>query len=349
MEVFFRASRIKENEGTSVAVTIQDIADRLHLANSTVSRALNNKGQDFISENTRQRVLAAAREMGYRPNTAARALVSKRTGMIALWTPRPYAPHYARLVYQVTQAMNAFGLEVLAKEVGIKDETENPTSTHFFSLPVDGIIACDADRYMQAYRTAYPQYDTPVVGMGSYYTTDNDYVGVDNIPAAYQAVRHLVEIGCTRIAHVLTQATNHAGEWRRDAYLAVMEEVGRPVELLICPDFSRPAARSAMTAYTAEHGCPDGIFCHNDEIAIGVYRALCDLGYRIPDDVALIGCDGIVDAEYLEVPISTIVQPVDGMSRLACQFLHQRLADPSAPLQQCVLPSSLDIRNSSQR
>ncbi|HEX2949402.1 MAG TPA: LacI family DNA-binding transcriptional regulator [Armatimonadota bacterium] len=332
-----------------MAVTIQDIADRLHLANSTVSRALNNKGQDFISEKTRQRVLTTAREMGYHPNTAARALVSKRTGMVALWTPRPYAPHYARLVYQVTRAMNVHGLEVLTKEVGLKDETDDLISTNFFSLHVDGILACDADRYLNDYLAEYPQNDTPVVGMGSYYSTNHDYVGVDNTPAAYQAVSHLAKIGCKRIAHLLTRATDHTGEWRRDAYLAMMKEMGRDAELIVCSECSRSAAYKAVMDYIAGYGCPDGLFCHNDEMAIGVYRALRKLGYHIPDDVAIIGCDGIDDTEYLEIPISTIIQPVNELCEKACQFLYHRIANPDTPLQRCLLSSSFVIRDSSQR
>ncbi|HEY3378678.1 MAG TPA: LacI family DNA-binding transcriptional regulator [Armatimonadota bacterium] len=332
-----------------MAVTIQDIADRLHLSNSTVSRVLNNKGKDFISEATRQRVLTMAGEMGYRPNLAARALVCGRTDLCALWLPRPYSAYYAQLVYLVTTALNAAGLDVLTKEVQLQDEAPQPHSSRFLTLPVDGILACDADRDVQRYLAQFPHHNTPMVSMGSYCSSQCDYVAIDNSAVAGQAVQHLADVGCRRIAHVLPHISHHAGEWRRDAYLQFMEHTGRAPELVLCPETSRKSARDTMRGYIAAHGCPDGIFCHNDDLAIGVYRALCELGYRVPDDVALIGCDGIADIEYLEIQLSTIASPVQEMCQLACQLLLQRLQHPDLPLQQHLLTSHLVIRQSSQR
>jgi len=330
-------------------VTIQDIADKLKLSNSTVSRVLNNKGHEFISDATRQRVLTAVREMGYRPNPAARALVQKRTDTIALWIPRPHASYYAQLVYQVTTAMNNSGLDVITKEVGLKDDVEIGHIERFFRFPVDGILACDADSSVARYQQTFPDTETPIVGMGCYYLPSHDYVAIDNSATAREAVLHLRDVGCRRIAHLLAFSSNHVGEWRRDAYQQVMDEQRIPCELIVCSEMSRLSARTSLTAYLHTHGCPDGLFCHNDDMAIGAYRALCDLGYHVPRDVALIGCDGIIEIEYLETPLSTIVQPTEEMCRLACLYLKQRIDNATLPPQQCTLASHLALRASTRR
>jgi LacI family transcriptional regulator len=87
----------------------------------------------------------------------------------------------------------------------------------------------------------------------------------------------------------------------------------------------RPITRDLIKDYIREHGRPDAIFCHSDDVALGIYRGLCDLKLRVPEDVALVGCDGIQDTEYLECPLTTLVQPVAAMCEAAWQFLVARM------------------------
>ena len=98
-----------------------------------------------------------------------------------------------------------------------------------------------------------------------------------------------------------------------------------------------------------QHPDVDAIFCHNDEIAFGAHRALSELGRKIGPDVAIVGCDGVEETDYLSPPISTIVQPIDEMCALAWQFLQNRIMQPSIPLQQRVLTPRFLVRTSSQR
>jgi LacI family transcriptional regulator len=101
--------------------------------------------------------------------------------------------------------------------------------------------------------------------------------------------------------------------------------------------------------YIREHGRPDAIFCHSDDVAIGIYRGLCDLKLRVPDDIALVGCDGIQDTEYLECPLTTLVQPVASMCAAGWQFLVERIEESDTKPQKVVLKPSLVIRDSSHR
>jgi len=111
----------------------------------------------------------------------------------------------------------------------------------------------------------------------------------------------------------------------------------------------RAEVRRTIGSYIERFGCPNGIFCYNDDMALGAYRGLCDLGLRVPEQVALVGCDGIEDTQYLETPLSTIVQPVEEMCALAWQFLQKRMQEPDYICQQGIITAKLEIRASSDR
>jgi LacI family transcriptional regulator len=126
-----------------------------------------------------------------------------------------------------------------------------------------------------------------------------------------------------------------------------MKEAGFPCDYLDCPSGYRSDARQAIKEYVGRCGCPDAVFCSNDDLAIGAYRGLRDLGLTVPDDAAIIGCDGLEDTEYLDAPITTIVNPVLEMINIAWQFLQNRMQDRSIPQQTANLRPYLCVRESS--
>ncbi|HQK93448.1 MAG TPA: substrate-binding domain-containing protein, partial [Armatimonadota bacterium] len=139
-------------------------------------------------------------------------------------------------------------------------------------------------------------------------------------------------------------------EARRLAYESTMAAAGLEPELVVFPKGTRRGAREAFLAHAAERRrLPDGLFCCNDVTALGVYRALRDLGVRIPEDVALVGCDGTDETQYVDRPISTIVMPVAQMCEQGIGFLQRRIDQPDLPLQGAELTASLCIRESSRR
>jgi len=133
--------------------------------------------------------------------------------------------------------------------------------------------------------------------------------------------------------------------------LRAMRKAGLKPEFIYYPlsEQQRPITRKLIRDYILSHGRPEAIFCHSDDAALGIYRGLCDLKIKVPEEIALIGCDGIEDTEYLERPLTTLVQPVAEMCAAAWDFLQLRLADPLIPLQHIILKSELAIRESSQR
>jgi len=139
------------------------------------------------------------------------------------------------------------------------------------------------------------------------------------------------------------------GDSRRLAYEEAMSEMGREPKLLVADQSSREDARLLVRDLVQTGELPDALLCFNDEIAIGAYRGLREMGVRIPEDVALTGCDGIPDTAYFDQPITTIVQPADQLCRTAWLCLQKRLDEPDCRLQSHMLKGALQIRESSVR
>jgi LacI family transcriptional regulator len=325
--------------------TIRDIARELNLSHTTVSRVLNGKGEGFISAETRQRVLEMVAKMNYRPHRAARALATGQSGMVALWLEDFRLPYFVNVMNHMTAQLQAPAYDLLIHAMG----DLNAAATTVAQWQVDGILALDGALHVRRVLEADLPLRPPIVSLGDFPVTEVDHVGVDLYTGATAAVRHLIDVGCRRIAYFTNAWGNRSGERRYDAYTAVMQQAGREPIYIVTPDNDRKHARQTIREHVTAHGCPDGLFCLSDSIAVGVYRGLRDLGIRIPEDIALVGCDGIEDVEYLDCPLTTIVQPFDEMCAVAWQFLQQRMADPGLPLQRRILVSQLVVRESSRR
>lgn len=162
---------------------------------------------------------------------------------------------------------------------------------------------------------------------------------------------HLIGSGFRRIAHATFVRKNLPGESRRLGYVQAMSDAKLKTEFIYYPltERQRPVTRQLIQEYVKENGAPEAIFCHSDDAALGIYRGLCDAGITVPREVALVGCDGIEDTEYLECPLTTLVQPVAEMCATAWSFLQQRLDDRTRRAQHAVLSPKLAIRQSTQR
>lgn len=325
--------------------TLGDIAEQLNLSSSTVSRVLSGRGRHLISEATCERVLRVAKEMGYRPNRAARSLATGRTNMIALWLSDMRAVLPRKIAHCLQRELTPFGYEAMASEYG--PALDRPRGEMGLTRwAVDGVVMDGGSQWYESFLKHHPPLDVPIVQIAAGDTAASDLVRMDLRTPAEQAMASLVKSGRKRIAHMLTTSTRFKGEGRYDAYCHVLKEVGQKQELVIVSEGTRPAARQAAKDYIAAHGQPDAFFCANDEMAIGTYRGLRDLGLSIPDDVALVGCDGIEDVEYLDTPISTIVIPVEQMCGIAWQFLRHRMEQPNAPMQKATIAAQFIERES---
>jgi LacI family transcriptional regulator len=325
-------------------VTQAQIAEKLGISRQLVTLAL--AGYPQVSKESREKIQAAAAEMGYRPNPHARALHHKKSGIIALWIPDQISSHYTHVARELGRLVKQAKQELIVSEIATADS--NPIWSH---VPVDGICAVDANKETCRQLKQLAAKSVPVVSLGADCPQETDHVQVDMEAGTAEAMHHLIGAGFRRIAHATFVRRNTAGQSRRIGYANAMREAGLKPEFIHYPltENQRPVTRRLILDYIRQHGRPEAIFCHSDDAALGIYRGLCDAGIRVPDDIALVGCDGIEDTEYLERPLTTLVQPVAEMCMTAWRFLQNRLADPSIPTQHTLLAPELAIRDSSKR
>jgi len=326
-------------------VTQEQIARKLGISRQLVTFAL--AGYPQVSDASRKKILAAAQKMGYRPNPHARALKRGRTGIIALWIPDQISSHYTRVAREFNHLAKKAGHELIITDVG-NDRAVEQFLSH---VPIDGVFAVDSPHAVKAHLQSAAARSIPVISLGAHCPAETDYVQVDLLAGATKAMQHLLGTGFRRIVHATFERTSHAGASRRQAYERAMQQEGLKPEFFYYPlsEEQRPLVRKSIQDYVKESGKPEAIFCHSDDVALGIYRGLCDLNLRVPEDVALVGCDGIQDTEYVESPVTTLVQPVSKMCETAWQFLTQRLENPKLKRQQAVFEPELVIRESSRR
>jgi LacI family transcriptional regulator len=333
-----------------VRISIRDVAKRANVSHATVSRVLNNVDVP-IADETRQLVRHIADEMGYRPNRAARALATGRNQSIVLWTVNLQSAYYGDVIYYTHEEVIRHDYEMLISGAPMYDDM-SVDDFKLLTWPVDGILAVDLPRGRIPALNKSLVGDKPFINVGAYVITETDYVQVDFEDQAADAVRHLGSVGCKRIAYLVPgwfdwfESINDA---RLFGYRKAMAELGFQPEYIITHDEKREQVARALRAYLGQNGCADGLFCYNDDMAIAAYPVLQEKGIRIPDDIAVVGCNGIRDTSYLYPALTTIVQPLQQVCATAWTYLRRRIDNPSIPLQQVVLPARLEIRASSRR
>ena len=323
-------------------VTQEQIARKLGISRQLVTFAL--AGYPQVSDASRKRILAAARKMGYRPNPHARALKRGRTGIIALWIPDQISSHYMHVARELNRLLKHAGRELIVSEVG------NAAAEEILShVPVDGVFAVDAPDAVRAHLQSPVAGSIPVISIGADKPLKIDFVQVDLLSGTKEVMQHLLGAGLQRVVHATFVREGNRSEARRLAYTQAMRRGKLRPEFLYYPlsEQQREIVRRLVQDFIGEHGCPEAIFCHSDDVAVGIYRGLCDMKLRVPQDVALVGCDGIQDTRYLECPITTLVQPVVEMCATAWQFLVQRIEHPETKRQCAVLKPKLAVRESS--
>lgn len=326
--------------------TRNDVARRAGVSGATVSLVLNERMDIPIAPGTRQRVKQAARELGYKHNHLARALVTGRTHLITLFIPYLHRPYYANALYHLRQQSNRHHYDMVIRELGYEEEAhaEDQQQHHW---PVEGVFVFDG-AWLNLSIDPFMAQGIPVVSMGVSLFENTDHVAIDLGAGARQAMEHLLEVGCRRIAYATLYFANPK-DMRQVAYEMAMEEAHLSPEYIHLSRTGRDGAWEGIMAYMQSHPRPDAIYCHNDDVAIGAYAALCDLGIRIPEETAIVGCDGIEDTLYHRPALSTIAMPMEEMCRLAWEFFEKRMREPDIPIQRAVLPTHLEIRGSSRR
>jgi LacI family transcriptional regulator len=333
---------VRRNGSQGRNLTLEEIGQRAGVSRSTVSRVLNEHPD--VRPEVRARVEAVIRETGYQPNPAARALVSSRSGLIGLVMLTDVDelfgdPYYSALVNGIQQGCDEHGLIFAIFPVYGTDERSDaltPQITQGFVDGVivtagprsDGLIAALRDRGTRMVVVGHPADDVGLLR-----------VDVENRVGSTRAVEHLMQHRHGRVGFVGATPEFLFGLERLDGYRDAIVAGGRDLDpRLIRLDQPTPdGGYRATAALLAER--PDAIYVSTDPMAAGAYRAIAEAGLRIPDDIAIVGFDGLPRGPVLAPPLTTIVQPVVEVGRTAVNLLA---TDHDGP-RLVVLPTTLRV------
>jgi DNA-binding LacI/PurR family transcriptional regulator len=323
--------------------TLQDMADILNLSKSTVSRALS--GDPRVAQATRARVESLAKSIGYTPNPIARGLATRRTNTIGLavpCAPRSLSdPFYLEFLGHAGNAAMKCGYSLLlsaAEEDGA--DTHNAHVRLASSARIDGMILTEPkikDERIAALKKA----GIPFVFLGMTSDPDVSWVSCDNRLGAAEAVAWLTGLGHTRIACLTGPADQTASDARYRGYCEALDEAGIPLDLNIVAsgDFTQAGGHAAMREILERGKTVSAVFASNDVMALGAMCALRESGLSVPEDVSLVGFDGIAFAQYSTPPLATVQQPIDELGNASVEVLIKLMCgDNGGPIHR-VMPA----------
>jgi len=336
---------------------MKDIARDLGVSVITVSKALRDHSD--ISDATRARVLKRVKELNYKPNYAARALVTGRSNMIGLIVPDLVHSFYSEVGNGLSGVLRKHGYNLVISSSDENQEIENQMVDQLMARRVDCLVIASAN-WTQSSLKRITDGNIPLVLVDRKIPgIDASFVGGDDELIGAMATEHLIEIGCRTIAHVGGSKVSPA-RGRLEGYKkALVKHHMSPGPNYIAVSESLDH-RAHETGYESAmkllklNPRPDGIFCFSDPLAIGAIRAILESGLRIPEDVALIGCGNLHYDAYLRVPLSSIDQQSFAIGERAAALAVETIEGGSEngskmKPRTILLPPKLVIRASTQR
>jgi LacI family transcriptional regulator len=333
---------------------MKDIAHDLGISVGAVSKALRNDPD--IGDATKARVLKRIKELNYRPNLMARALVTGRSSIVALVVPDLISAFFAEIAIHLSTELRRHGYSMLVSWTAEDSEIQYSEIEHLLSLGIDAmIVATSGDdtssfRRLKERKIPYLLLDRDVPKLRAPFLGGNDKL------FGSMATEHLISVGCKRIGHISGPPMS-PGFGRVEGYRSALRSAGMVVkeDYIVAP--SEPGPRTFHHGYEsaqrllARKPRVDGIFCFNDPLAIGAMEAVLAAGLRIPEDVAIIGCGNLPLGATLRNPLSTIDQNTKQLGIKAASLvlsLLKKSSNDSVP-RQSMVPPQLLVRASSMR
>jgi LacI family transcriptional regulator len=334
--------------------TISDVARQAAVSKATVSAVLNDTGS--VKESTRDRVVAAMEVLNYRPSQPAGRSGARRAKSIGLVIKEIDNPYYAEVVLGARAHASENGYTLLVVSSEGEYEAERRAVELLRAIDVDGLIATpvldehtDLSHFFELKRRNFP-----FVLLEQVRGVPASLVDVDNVDAERRAVEHLIGLGHTRIAHFAGPSYSMHSLERIDG----VHRAYSASHLIFTSDDIVPAGahladgyRAALAYFRARdpRDRPTAVTCYNDLVAVGVCRALAELGLRVPDDVSVVGYDDVPLLEYLPVALTTVRMPKFEMGELAARMLIRHIESKAGvPPQKVFLEAELVVRGSTR-
>ncbi len=332
---------------------MKDIARDLGVSVVTVSKVLRNHSD--ISEETRERVLARIKEVDYRPNIAARSLVTGRTYLVGLVVPSLLHPFFAEIAKALSEHLRKRGYYLIISSSEEDPELEEQEINHLLERRLDTLIVASCRSSLDLFQRIERE-DTPYILIDrSFEGLSANFIGVDDEAVGALATQHLIDIGCKRIAHIRGPETS-PGMQRLRGYERTLERTGMkmlPQYIIAEPKGdvdTRRRGAEAMRKLLRLDPRPDAVFCFNDPLAVGAMNCILDEGLRIPEDIALIGCGNLNYDDTLRIPLSSVDQRSRQIGEETARVALGILTSKKAPaIENVILHPQLVARASTQR
>jgi DNA-binding LacI/PurR family transcriptional regulator len=340
MRISATPNRIGSEPGqmtSSARVTIRDVAQHAGVSQPTASLVLGRHPRARVAPATRERVLAAAAELGYRPNVVAQSLARGRSFALGVIVPDLRNPFFADVVAGAERVASAAGYALL-----LCGDGERPVETHLETLlrrQIDGVIL-DAANAASLDRQALAGVNVVLVDEPSHHWPG---VASDASGAGRAAAEHLLALGHRRLAFVGPSVDLHGFRMRERGFVQALRAAGVPLpsRWLRRAPATAAGGRDAMRALLADRPRPTAVFCANDLLAIGALKAAAEGGVRVPTELSLVGCDDIELARLVTPELTTITVPARELGARAARLLLQQLAGELPRVSAAPLPVKL--------
>ncbi|MBL7969833.1 MAG: LacI family DNA-binding transcriptional regulator [Prolixibacteraceae bacterium] len=333
-------------------ITIKDVAKRLNCSVSTVSRAFNDKYD--IRKDTRELILATAKEMGYSPNPIAKSLLKQCSNQIGVVVPEFINSFFPEVIIGIQEVFLKKGYQVLIMQSGESHVTELENVKTLENNMVDGMIVSlsletkNVDYYKELIKQGFPLVFFNRVSN----ELDTSKVLIDDYKWAFFANEHLIYQGFKKIFHFAGPSGLMFSQNRKNGFIDAHRKHKLPFteSHIIETGLMIWDGERVMEKLIHENNVPEAIFAVNDPTAIGAMKMLKKHGYKIPGDVALVGFTESKLAELIDPPLTSVAQPTKEIGRTAAQLLLEQIESKGIFVPQTVvLNGRLNVRESSMK
>lgn len=335
---------------------MKDIAKTLNVSVSTVSRVLNNVDRGRARPDLRNKILKYAEKNRFRFNTSARALkkgVSNSIGIVCPYDMFLFTSYTSEIFRGIVDVANQRKYELLFLVIPEKEDYAERFHDFCASRSVGGILLQGSLVERERNLDIFHEEQIPFVVMNTKSVEKRDtYIDCDNLGGAVEAVRHLVKLGHRRILHFRGPSESTNAEERFGGYKKALAESGIPFrkELVVHGDFiEENAYREMMRIINEKKLAFSSIFAANDGMAIGAMRALKEKGYKLPEDVSIVGFDDILPAVYVDPALTTVSQNLYDIGRTSAEILIEKIATKDTNPRSTVIPCRFVQRKSTAK
>jgi DNA-binding LacI/PurR family transcriptional regulator len=301
-----------------------------------------------VNKKTRDRILKIIQEYNYKPNEIARSLALKHTRLLGLIVKDISNPLYGKISMGVEQICNQYGYSLIIGNTHKDWEREVTNIAVLERRRVDGLIIFPLQKHVNTdHIAALKKNDFPFILLAEIPGIKADLVRAEDESGAFQATTHLIRSGCRRVAYLKGPSIAMASDRRLRAYKKALTNAGLQYDddYVLDGGWRIEDGYQAGKALCKSHKpLPDGIFCYNDSVAIGLLRALVEGGKRIPEDVAIVGFDDAGMGGYLETALTSVRQPAVEIGRKAAELLLRRIKNKNLPFKKIFLKTELIVR-----